>query len=200
MGRQLCYRRSAQRALARESGSAGYNAGAVSGTIGIDPTVRAGADQANRARVFAPFPVAGGSSISHFDSVARRNLLMEPAISNDLTHKVKAPDDLTFELLRDVGWTFPDADSDGFADDEDCNPNSDTAATIIIGGIDTGVPNHLFGTGCTMSDLLADLAEGAANHGAYVSAVSHLTNQWKSEGLITGAQKGKIQSAAAKNK
>lgn len=174
--------------------------GTVSATIGVDPTVRAGADQANRARVFAPFPVAGGSSISHFDSAARRNLLMEPAINNDLTHKLKAPDDLTFELMRDVGWTFPDADSDGFADDEDCNPNSDTAATIVIGGIDTGVPNQLFGNGCTMSDLLSDLAEGAANHGAYVSAVSDLTNQWKSEGLITGAQKGKIQSAAAKNK
>ncbi len=174
--------------------------GTVSATIGVDPTVRAGADQANRARVFAPFPVAGGSSISHFDSAARRNLLMEPAINGDLTHKVKAPDDLTFELLRDVGWTFPDADSDGFADDEDCNPNSDTAATIVIGGINTGVPNQLFATGCTMSDLLSDLAEGAANHGAYVSAVAHLTNQWKSEGLITGAQKGKIQSAAAKNK
>ncbi len=174
--------------------------GTVSATMGVDPTVRAGADTANRARVFAPFPVAGGSSISHFDSVARRNLLMEPAINNDLTHKVKAPDDLTFELLRDVGWTFPDADGDGVVDDEDCNPNSDTNATIVIGGIDTGVPNQLFAGGCTMSDLLSDLKEGAKNHGAYVSAVSHLTNQWKADGLITGAQKGAIQSAAAKNK
>lgn len=174
--------------------------GTVSATIGVDPTVRAGADTANRARVFAPFPVAGGSSISHFDSAARRNLLMEPAINGDLTHKVKVPDDLTFELLRDVGWTFPDADSDGVVDDEDCNPNSDTNTTIIIGGIDTGVANHLFANGCTMSDLLSDLAEGATNHGDYVSAVSALTNQWKAEGLISGAQKGSIQSAAAKNK
>lgn len=174
--------------------------GTVTGSIGIDPTVRAGADQANRARVFAPFPVAGGSSISHFDSAARRNLLMEPAINGDLTHKVKAPDDLTFELLRDVGWTFPDADADGVVDDEDCNPNSDTSATIVIGGINTGVANHLFANGCTMSDLLAELKANATNHGSYVSAVSHLTNQWKSDGLISGADKGKIQSAAAKNK
>lgn len=174
--------------------------GTVTGSIGVDPTVRAGADQANRARVFAPFPVAGGSSISHFDSAARRNLLMEPAINNDLTHKVKAPDDLTFELLRDVGWTFPDADADGVVDDEDCNPNSDTNATIIIGGIDTGVANHLFANGCTMSDLLSELKASAANHGDYVSAVSHLTNQWKNDGLISGANKGAIQSAAAKNK
>ncbi len=178
----------------------GQLGGTVTGTIGVDPTVRAGADLANRARVFAPFPVAGGSSISHFDSAARRNLLMEPAINGDLTHKVKAPDDLTFELLRDVGWTFPDADSDGVVDDEDCNPNSDTNATIVIGGIDTGVANHLFANGCTMSDLLSELKASAADHGAYVSAVSHVTNQWKNDGLISGANKGAIQSAAAKNK
>ena len=99
--------------------------GGVTANLGLDLSIRAGADAQGRARVFAPFPVAGGSSISHYDTVASRNLLMEPAINGDLTHKVKAPDDLTFELLRDVGWTFPDADGDGVADDEDCNPNSD---------------------------------------------------------------------------
>lgn len=175
-------------------------AGTVSVNLGNNPNIRAGADELNRARMFAPFPVAGGSSISHFDSVARRNLLMEPAINNDLTHKVKAPDDLTFELLRDVGWTFPDADGDGVVDDEDCNPNSDLQATIVIGGIDTGVPNQLFSNGCTMSDLLSQLKTGAANHGAYVAAVAHLTNQWNTDGLITGGQKGAVQSAAAQNR
>jgi hypothetical protein len=183
----------------RTDGTDMVAAGTVTADIGIQATIRAGADPLNRVRVFAPFPVAGGSSISHYDTVASRNLLMEPAINNDLTHKVKAPDDLTFELLRDVGWTFPDADGDGVANDEDCNPNSDTSATIIIAGIDTGVPNTLFPNGCTMSDLLKDLANGAANHGDYVSAVAALTNQWKTDGLISGAQKGAIQSAAARN-
>jgi PA domain len=172
--------------------------GTVSATIGVDLSIRAGADTLDRARVFAPFPVSGGSSISHYDSIARRNLLMEPAINADLTHNVKAPDDLTFELLRDVGWTFPDADSDGIPNDEDCNPNSDTRPTIFVGDIDTGVPNQMFANGCFMADLIADLAEGASNHGDFVSAVAHLTNQWVADGLITGAQKGAIQSAAAK--
>ncbi|HEU4432935.1 MAG TPA: PA domain-containing protein [Pyrinomonadaceae bacterium] len=167
--------------------------------MGNNPNIRAGADELNRARVFAPFPVVGGSSISHYDTVARRNLIMEPAINADLTHKVKAPDDLTFELLRDIGWTFPDADGDGVADDEDCNPNSDTAPTIRIGLIDTGVPNMLFPNGCTMSDLLSQLKDPAVNHGDYVSAVAQLTNQWNADGLITGEQKGAIQSAAARN-
>ncbi|HZI62915.1 MAG TPA: PA domain-containing protein [Pyrinomonadaceae bacterium] len=171
----------------------------VTVNIGNNPNIRAGADELNRARVFGVFPIAGGSSISHFDSVARRNLLMEPAINADLTHKLKSPDDLTFELMLDIGWTFPDADGDGVADDEDCNQNSDTSPTIIIGGIDTGVLNTLFPTGCTMSDLLSLLKAGAANNGAYVSAVAHLTNQWVADGSLTGAQKGAIENAAAKN-
>jgi hypothetical protein len=172
--------------------------GGVTANLGVDLSIRAGADAANRARVYAPFPVVGGSSISHFDTAAFRNLLMEPAINGDLTHKVKAPDDLTFELLRDIGWTFPDADGDGFADDEDCNPNSDVRPTIIIGDIDTGVPNTLFGTGCTSSDLITQLAAAARNQGQFVSAVAQLTNQWVAEGLITGRQKGAIESAAAR--
>lgn len=170
----------------------------VTASLVVDPGVRAGADPLDRARVFAPFPVASGSSISHYDSVAFRNLLMEPAINADLTHRLKAPDDLTFELLRDIGWTFPDADGDGIVDDEDCNPNSDLAPTIIIGSIDTGVPNTLFDNGCTMSDLIAQLAASANNHGAFVSGVAHLTNQWVQQGLITGEQKGAIQNAAAR--
>jgi hypothetical protein len=174
--------------------------GGVAAAIGVDPTIRAGADSAGRARVFAPFPVVGGSSISHYDTVAFRNLLMEPAINGDLTHKVKAPDDLTFELLRDVGWTFPDADGDGVVDDEDCNPNSDRRPTIVIGAINTGVPNMLFANGCTMADLIAQLAATSSNHGQFVSAVAQLTNQWVQDGLITGQQKGAIQSAAAKFK
>ena len=167
--------------------------------IGVDPTVRAGADALGRARVYAPFPVVGGSSISHYDTVASRNLLMEPAINPDLTHNVKAPSDLTYELLRDFGW-YPDADGDLVNDDVDCNSTSDLRATIVIGGIDTGVTNRLFTSGCTSADLIAGLHSAASNHGTFVSGVAHLTNDWAQSGLITGQEKGKVQSAAAKSK
>src|SRR3954462_12817131 len=103
-----------------------------------------------------PFPVRGGSSGSHYDAAAFRNLLMEPAISADLTHNVKAPDDLTLELLRDVGW-FADADLDGVADETDCSVHSNFAKTIVIGSENTGVANMLFSNGCTTSDLIAQL-------------------------------------------
>ena len=72
------------------------------------------------------------------------------------------------------------------------------APTIVIGGNDSGVPNTLFDTGCTSSDLISQIAAGAANHGGFVSGVAQLTNEWVASGIITGKQKGAIQSAAAK--
>jgi hypothetical protein len=92
--------------------------GGVTAALVVDPNVRAGADPEGRARLYAPNPLVGGSSVSHYDSVASRNLLMEPSINPDLTHEVSAPEDLTLELFRDIGW-FPDADVDGIPDDQE---------------------------------------------------------------------------------
>ena len=73
-------------------------------------------------------------------------------------------------------------------------------ATIVIGGIDTGVPNAAFPTGCTAHDLISKLAAASTNHGSFVSAVAHLTNQWVADHTYTGREKGAIQSAAARSK
>lgn len=182
--------------LSRADGLAIVANPGATGFIGKDVSIRAGADASGRARLFMPNPVQSGSSGSHYDSIAFKNLLMEPAINGDLTHNVKAPDDLTLELLRDVGW-FPDADLDGAADNLDCEPNSNLAPTVVIGGCNSGVPNTLFISGCTISDLIAHIAAGSSNHGQFVSEVADLTNQLKKAGTITGAQKGAIQSCAA---
>jgi len=168
----------------------------VTANIANDDSIRAGADSAGRARLYMPNPVVSGSSGSHFDTIARRNLLMEPVISPDLTHNVQAPDDLTLELLRDVGW-FADADLDGVADGVDCEANSDMTSTVSVGGCDSGVPNTLFSTGCTISDLIRHIAAGSSNHGNFVSGVALLTNDLRAQGLITAAQKAAIQRCAA---
>lgn len=164
--------------------------------ISVDLSVRAGADAAGHARLYAPFPVVGGSSISHYDTVAFRNLLMEPAINGDLTHNVQAPDDLTLELLRDVGW-FPDADLDGSPDNFDCEPHSDRAPTVVIDGCNTGVPNPLFTSGCTLSDLIAHrrVAENqqGQNQGQYELDVDHLLKDLRTAGIITKAQEKAIK-------
>jgi hypothetical protein len=93
-----------------------------------------------------------------------------------------------------------DSDNDGVPDDSDNCPESDLRETVVIDGCDTGVENILLGDGCTMSDLIDELADNAENHGQFVSSVSHLTINWKKEQLITGSAKGAILSCAAKVK
>jgi hypothetical protein len=80
-------------------------ASGVSGTVGLDGSRRAGVDAATgKALLYSPNPVDPGSSVSHWDTIARPNQLMEPFISDDLTHTVTLPADLTYELLKDIGW------------------------------------------------------------------------------------------------
>ena len=76
----------------------------VMGTLGVNGSVYAGADASNRALMYTPNPYISGSSVSHYDTSAFRNLLMEPNINGDLTQNVKPPFDLTFTLLQDIGW------------------------------------------------------------------------------------------------
>ena len=76
----------------------------VVATLGLYGTQYAGADAAGRIMMYAPNPFVSGSSVSHFDTTAFRNQLMEPAINGDLTHNVIAPYDLTYLLLQEIGW------------------------------------------------------------------------------------------------
>jgi hypothetical protein len=64
-------------------------------------------------------------------------------------------------------------------------------------GCDSGVTNVLFEDGCTMSDLIAQCAEEADNHGQFVSCVAHLALDWARGGLIDKRRVGKIVSCAA---
>jgi hypothetical protein len=73
-------------------------------TLGVNLAVRAGADAVGRVLMYAPNPNQPGSSVSHYDTGATPNQLMEPAINGDLTHEVRPPFDLTFPLLKDIGW------------------------------------------------------------------------------------------------
>jgi hypothetical protein len=100
----------------------------------------------------------------------------------------------------EVKDTELDGDRDGVPDGVDACPNSDLSETVFVGTCDTGVPNHLFENGCTMADLIAAVAGQAKNHGAFVSGVARLTNDWKRQGIISGAEKGAIQSCAGKSK
>lgn len=74
---------------------------------------------------------------------------------------------------------------------------SDLSPTVVIDGCDSEVTNILLPTGCSLSDKIAMCAASAGNHGKFVSCVSHMTNDLKKDGIITGKEKGAIQSCAA---
>ncbi len=74
------------------------------GVLLSNPLKLAGADYLNRVYLFSPNPYQGGSSISHYDTLATPNLLMEPFAEPNQAIAVTAPGDLTLELLHDIGW------------------------------------------------------------------------------------------------
>ncbi len=121
---------------------------------------------------------------------------MEPAINPDLTNAVEPPEDLTLPLFRDIGW-FPDGDLDGVANDgSDVCPDSIQDATVIIEGCDSGVPNPVFASGCSITDLVLNCADSANNHGQFMACVDQTLNGLKKQGIITGVQKEAISACA----
>jgi hypothetical protein len=68
-------------------------------------------------RMFAPATVQPGSSVSHFSSAAASpNLLMEPVLQSGVFNNT----DLTYSLLKDIGWQMRPRDTI-FADSFDAN-------------------------------------------------------------------------------
>jgi hypothetical protein len=168
--------------------------GGVNVTLGVDLSVLAGTEASTGfPQVYNPNPFVGGSSISHWDTGAFPNQLMEPAINADLTHNVGIPNDLTTSLMTDIGWF---SDFDGVPDGRDVCLGSDQGPNVVIAGCDSGAGNDTFTNGCRVSDLIAECADGAANHGAYVRCAAKLGNALRAAGVITAAEKDAIQSCA----
>ncbi|KQQ89076.1 PA domain-containing protein [Massilia sp. Leaf139] len=76
----------------------------VIASLGVDPKRLAGTDERRRILMYTPNPNQPGSSVSHYTTDAKPNQLMEPSINSDLSHTVTPPRDLTYPLLRDIGW------------------------------------------------------------------------------------------------
>jgi len=125
----------------------GQLGGAVNGSIYVDHSVLLGSDSSGHALMFAPPSATQGSSVSHFDTSAFPNLVMEPNYSGDLGHSVVAPQDLTASLMHDLGWTStpppPPPDNDNFTSAKiigGCSGNVN--GTNVSATKETGEPNH----------------------------------------------------------
>ena len=129
----------------------------------------------------------------------------EDAFPNDPNETV----DTDGDGVGDNGDAFPndpnesaDSDGDGVGDNGDPYPNSDPSPTVIVGGTETGIENRVTSPGTTLSDLVNASADGclagARNHGAFVSCVGDALNDLRSQGVISGRERGAIQSSVAK--
>ena len=115
----------------------------------------------------------------------------------DIVFETQVDDSGTSRKAIILAEPILDSDEDGIPDDEDECPTSDLSATVVIDGCDTGVENLLDEMGCTISDLIEEIAVVATNHGQFVSGVAQLANELKKAGIITGKEKGAIQSCAS---
>ncbi|PZF83944.1 RCC1 domain-containing protein [Jiangella anatolica] len=73
-------------------------------------------------------------------------------------------------------------------------PRPDGSPTVIVGTVDTGVPNRVDDEGCTINDLLAD--DAPASSAAFLRHVRTLTNHLVDDGLLTVREQGTIVRAA----
>lgn len=95
---------------------------------------------------------------------------------------------------------WADTDGDGYGDNADAFDNSNIGPALMVGTCNTGVANWHIGNGTWANDLIASAYASAANHGAFVRAVTNLSNGWKKAGQITGREHGAIVSCAARTK
>ena len=161
----------------------------------VNPNRLAGTDILGRVLLYAPNPIETGSSIAHFDRTATRNLLMEPSINLDLTHNLRAPDDLTVELMRDIGW-FVDSDLDGRENKLDCAPRSDLRQTVFVRGVNSGVTNQMLSTGCTIADRISKIPSRSGTQTEFLRRLTQLLDQLLSTSVINTSQRTAILSAA----
>ncbi|MEO7244146.1 MAG: PA domain-containing protein [Rubrivivax sp.] len=139
----------------------------------VDPTRLAGTNQ-GYVRLYAPAVVALGSSISHWDTVATPNLLMEPFSNADTRAATNL--DLTPALMQDIGWKLE---------------------TLKIGGCDSGVAATL-ADGRLLHVDVEQCRAGAKNKGAAVGCLAKVTGAAVTAGLLTTAQKDAVMSCAGR--
>ena len=157
-------------------------------TIGLNQARRAGTDLADRPQLYASTPIASGSTLNHWDPIAFKNLLMEPAINGDLTHNLIPPFDTTLAEMHDMGW-FTDANLDGKED-----------ATVIVNGCDTRAENGIIGNGALLSDQVrvwfGQCAATTSTAKSFEKCVDDLAKDAHHAGIISGEQSSHVRQCA----
>ena len=92
-----------------------------------------------------------------------------------------------------------DSDGDGVLDPDDQCPDSILTPTVVLGTCDSGVPNTLLSTGCTISDLLAACqANPLLPKSKVKKCMKQTLDSLKKQGVITEKQKKAIEKCVKK--
>jgi MYXO-CTERM domain-containing protein len=144
------------------------SAGSVTITLGADKTRLTGADAMGRPYLYASDPVRPGSTVSHWDPLARPDLIQEP--ESGYQH----PHDVTMEtaVMHDIGWPSlcgnskvdPGEECDNGSANSDTTPDacrSDCSRARCGDGVkdtgeacDLGLQNGASGSACSSTCMM----------------------------------------------
>jgi hypothetical protein len=71
----------------------------------------------------------------------------------------------------------------------------DRRARVVVGQIDSGVPNRVDDASCSINDLIAD-EQDWPSRGAFTTHVAGVTSELRAAGMISGSERSAIVSAA----
>ncbi|MEV6793134.1 glycosyl hydrolase, partial [Streptomyces sp. NPDC051320] len=74
----------------------------------------------------------------------------------------------------------------------------DGRSTVFVGSINTGIPNLVTTSGCTINELIED-HRAWSSHGAFVSHVEKIITTLRREGVIDQREAGRIKQAAGRS-
>ncbi|MEU6642703.1 ThuA domain-containing protein [Saccharomonospora sp. NPDC046836] len=77
-------------------------------------------------------------------------------------------------------------------------PEPDQRETVVVGEVDSGVPNRVTEDGCTINDLIKDERDWET-HGAFLRHVRDILNRLVADGVIDARERSRIHKAAAQS-
>jgi hypothetical protein len=83
---------------------------------------------------------------------------------------------------------FADGDGDGRTDARDACPETVLAPTVGWDGCDSGVPEQIDASGCSLADRLGAIAAAPANRGSPVSALRRALIDYFADGTLSARE------------
>jgi predicted extracellular nuclease len=91
-----------------------------------------------------------------------------------------------------------DDDNDGIDDAADaCQLSAAPPLFVSIDACTTEAPDVILPTGCSITDTIALMADGARNHGQFVSQVTHLGTELRKDGVFSNTDRSSLVRCAA---